>query len=103
MLINRRIEPFSSQTLLRNPGNLESRFSSTCVMVPGSTSTVSAPCVYFRRGVGITTLSDIVNTSKDFFKCFEFGFYYLRRCKIQGVEGLEAIPGYCQDDKFIRL
>src|SRR5262245_54470086 len=101
--MNRRIDPLSSQTLFRNPGNLLFRLSSTSWTVPDSTSTVSAPCVYFRRGAGITTLSDMVNTSEHFFECLEFGFDDLRRFKIEGVERFQAIPGDSEHNQVVGL
>src|SRR5262245_58300790 len=57
--MKRRKPPDSSQTLFRIPGNLFSRRSMTSLTVPASTSTTSAPPVCLRRGVGITTLSDM--------------------------------------------
>src|SRR5262245_1951027 len=103
MLMNRRNEPLSSHTLARNPGYLVSRLSSTCLTVPASTSTSSAPDVNFLSGVGITTLSDIVNTSKCFFKCRKFGFDNLWRRQIQRLKGLEAVTGDSQHGKVIAL
>src|SRR5262250_817331 len=62
MLMKRRSPPDSSHTLLRIPGYLFSNRSRTSFTVPASTSTTSAPPVCFRRGVGMTTLSDMGNS-----------------------------------------
>src|SRR5256885_637467 len=91
MLMNRRSEPDSSHTLARKPGYLESRLSSTSLMVAASTSTVSAPDVNFLSGVGMTTLSDMVRTPKYCLECGEFRFDDLRRRQIQRFERLQAV------------
>src|SRR6186997_1271101 len=61
--MKRRNPPELSQTLFRIPGNLLSSRSITSLSVPASTSTTSAPPVCFRRGVGMTTLSDMSDSS----------------------------------------
>src|SRR5262245_9059548 len=94
MLMNRRSEPDSSQTLARKPGNLESRLSSSSLMVAASTSTVSAPNVNFLSGVGMTTLSDMIYTPKCFFERSELRLDDLRRREIQRLECLQTISGY---------
>src|SRR5204863_9495119 len=91
MLMKRRSEPDSSQTLARKPGNFESTLSSTSLTVAASTSTVSAPDVNFRSGVGMTTLSDMMYTPKYCLECGEFRFDDLRRRQIQRVECLQAV------------
>src|SRR2546428_5382307 len=103
MLMKRRSEPDSSHTLARNPGYFESRLSSTSLMVAASTSTVSAPDVNFRSGVGITTLSDMIFTPK---YCFERGklrLDHLGWCEIQRVECLQAIPCDREDREICLL
>src|SRR6185436_20984943 len=57
--MKRRSPPVSSQMLFRMPGCLLSRRSMTSLTVPASTSTISAPAVCFRSGVGMTTLRDM--------------------------------------------
>src|SRR6185295_5882906 len=79
--------------LARKPGYFESRWSSASSTVAASTSTVSAPDVNFRSGVGMTTLSDMVYTPKYFFERGQLRFDDLRRGQIQRVECLQAIPG----------
>src|SRR5262249_42620718 len=103
MLMNRRNDPLSSQTLFRNPGNFLFRLSRTSWTVPGSTSTVSAPCVYFRRGAGMTTLSDMMNTSEHFFECFQSGFDDLWWFEVQGVERFQAVAGNSKHNQIVGL
>src|SRR5713101_7176381 len=99
--MKRRSEPLSSQTLARNPGYFESRLSSTSLTVAASTSTVSAPAVNFRSGVGMTTLSDMVCTSKYCFESRELRFDDLGRRHIQCLECLQAISGDCDNREVI--
>src|SRR6266545_2396598 len=89
--MKRRSEPDSSQTLARKPGYFESRLSSTSLTVAASTSTISAPDVNFRNGVGMTTLSDMASTPKHSFERREFRLDHLRRSQIQRIECLQAI------------
>src|SRR5438128_451077 len=89
--MKRRRDPDSSQTLARKPGYFESRLSSTSCTVAASTSTVSAPEVNFRSGVGMTTLSDMICTPEYFFERCELRFDHLRRRHIQRVECLQPI------------
>src|ERR1051326_4004774 len=91
--MKRRSVPDSSHTLARKPGYFESRLSSTSLTVAASTSTVSAPDVNLRSGVGITTLSDMVHTPKDFFECGELRLDHLWRREIQRVESLQSVSG----------
>src|SRR5215813_1311446 len=91
MLMNRRSEPDSSHTLARNPGYLESRLSRTSLIVAASTSTVSAPDVNFRNGVGMTTLSDMISTPKYGFECRKLRLDHLRRSQVERIECLQAV------------
>src|SRR6188474_601798 len=100
--MKRRSAPASSQTLARKPGYFESRLSSTSLTVAASTSTVSAPAVNLRSGVGMTTLSDMMYTPKNFFKCVQLGFDYLWRRDVQGIERFQAVACNCEDG-YIRL
>src|SRR5881394_2631861 len=98
--MKRRSEPDSSHTLARKPGYFESRLSSTSFTVAASTSTVSAPDVNFRSGVGITTLSDMMHTPKNFFERRELGLDHLWRRQIQRVERLQSVSGDRQDGQI---
>src|SRR5262245_40423761 len=89
--MNRRSDPDSSHTLARNPGYLESRLSRTSLMVAASTSTVSAPDVNFRSGVGMTTLSDMISTPKYGFESCQFRLDYLWRCQVERFERLQSV------------
>src|SRR5215471_7455055 len=89
--MKRRSEPDSSHTLARKPGYFESRLSSTSFTVAASTSTVLAPDVNFRSGVGMTTLSDMICPPERFFKRCELRLDHLRRCHIQRIECLQSI------------
>src|SRR5438132_8909797 len=100
--MNRRSEPVSSQTLARKPGYFESRLSSTSWTVAASTSTISAPAVNFRSGVGMTTLSDMIRTPECFFESREFRFDDLRRSHVQGLERFQTVSGDC-NNREIRL
>src|SRR5437870_2510858 len=102
MLMNRRSEPVSSQTLARKPGYLESRLSSASFTVAASTSTVSAPAVNFRSGVGMTTLSDMIRTPECFFESREFRFNDLRWRHVQRLERLQTVSCDC-NDREVRL
>src|SRR6266850_2083544 len=102
MLMNRRSEPVSSQTLARKPGYFESRLSSTSWTVAASTSTVSAPAVYFRSGAGIMTLSDMICTPECFFESREFSFDDLRWRHVQRLEGFQTVSGDC-NNREVRL
>src|SRR5437016_11896031 len=93
MLMNRRSDPVSSHTLARKPGYFESRLSSTSWTVAASTSTVSAPAVNFRSGVGMVTLSDMICTSECFFESREFRFDDLGRRHIQRLESFQPVSG----------
>src|SRR4030095_11682353 len=95
--MNRRSEPDSSHTLARNPGYLESRLSSTSLMVAASTSTVSAPAVNFLSGVGMTTLSDMICTPEYRLERGQLRLDHLRRCQIQRIQRLEAVARDCED------
>src|SRR5215467_8475740 len=103
MLMKRRSEPDSSQTLARKPGYFESRWSRTSLTVAASTSTVSAPAVNFRSGVGMTTLSDMICTPKYGFECRELRLNDLRRGQIQSVERLQTISSDSQDRQICSL
>src|SRR5260370_21046041 len=83
------------------PGYIESRLSSTSWTVAASISTVSAPAVNLRSGVGITTLSDMIRTSKDFFESREFRFDDLGRRHIQCLERLQAISSDCENREVL--
>src|SRR4026207_1607071 len=50
----------------------------------------------------MTTLSDMMNTSEDFFECFEFCFDDLRRLAIQCIERLQAVAGNAEHDDVVR-
>src|SRR2546425_4027899 len=93
MLMKRLSEPLSSQMLARKPGYFESRLLSTSCTVAASTSTDSAPFVNFRSGAGMTTLSDMINTSQCFFECRELGFNGLKSFQRQGIQRFEAVAG----------
>src|SRR2546427_12163618 len=93
MLMKRLSEPLSSQMLARKPGYFESRLLSTSCTVAASTSTDSAPFVNFRSGAGMTTLSDMINTSQCFFECRELGFNGLKSFQMQGIQRFEADAG----------
>src|SRR6188474_746696 len=95
--MKRRSAPASSQTLARIPGYFDSRLSSTSLMVAASTSTVSAPAVNFLSGVGITTLSDMVNTPKYSLESGQLRLDHLRRGQIQRIQRLQAISRNSQD------
>src|SRR5437870_6659176 len=97
MLMNRRSEPVSSHTLARKPGYFESRLSSTSLTVAASTSTVSAPAVNFRRGVGMTTLSGMICPPKYCFECRELRFDDLRRSQIYRFESLQPVSCDCKN------
>src|SRR5215470_13069456 len=83
--------------LARMPGYFESRLSSISLMVAASTSTVSAPDVNFRSGVGMTTLSDMICTPKRFFECCQLRLDYLRRGQIQCIQRLQPVSGNCEN------
>src|SRR6266852_61452 len=89
--MNLRSEPLSSQTLARKPGYFESRLSRTSWTVAASTSTVSAPAVNFRNGVGMTTLSDMICTPKYFLKSRELCFNDLRRRHVERLERFQTV------------
>src|SRR5438093_214264 len=95
--MKRRSEPDSSQTLARKPGYFESRLSRASLIVAASTSTVSAPDVNFRSGVGMTTLSDMIRTPEGLFECCELRFNHQRRRQVQRLEGLQTVSGDCED------
>src|SRR5690349_8996699 len=89
--MKRRSPPVSSQMLLRIPGCLLSRRSMTSLTVPASTSTISAPAVCLRSGVGITTLSDMSHSFQNPFERVDLGVDDFRRLKRNRVRGFQAI------------
>src|SRR5688572_10252197 len=96
--MKRRSPPESSQTLLRIPGNLFSRRSMTSFTVPASTSTTSAPPVCFRRGVGITTLSDMNDSSfHNALECLDSRVDHFGRVQSHGFRSLQSIAGDSHD------
>src|SRR5438128_4264662 len=101
--MKRRRDPDSSQTLARKPGYFESRLSSTSCTVAASTSTVSAPEVNMRSGVGMTTLSEMIWTPEYLFERCELRFENLRRRHILRVECLKPISRDGQDCKLSLL
>src|SRR6516164_613605 len=101
MLMKRRREPVSSQTLARKPGYFASRLSSTSSTVAAWTSTVSAPAVNFRSGVGITTLSDMIRTPECFFESRKFRFDDLRRRQIESFKRLQSISRDCDYSQIL--
>src|SRR5205823_8766058 len=101
MLMNRRSDPVSSHTLARKPGYFESRLSSTSWTVAASTSTVSAPAVNFRSGVGMTTLSDMICTPECLFESRQFRFDDLRGRHVQRLESFQTVSGDC-DNREVR-
>src|SRR6188508_1001032 len=92
--MKRRSPPESSQTLFRIPGNLLSSRSMTSFTVPASTSMTSNPPVCFRSGVGMTTLSDMDNSSfHNALKRLNFRIDQFRDVQRDSIGSLQAIAG----------